>query len=79
MFFNGSHYDSEAYDAIVQQLLKLQKKWDIGVLDLWTNEAFNNISDADGLLYMNDDIHPQRPDTAADRAGAGKAVAGLFE
>ena len=60
VFFTGSHYESEAYDAMVNLLLKLEDKWDICVLDLWTDSEFNAISDEDRSLYMSDKIHPTR-------------------
>lgn len=60
VFYTGSRYDSSEYGAMVERLKQLQKKWDIDVLDLWSDEAFNNISDAERKLYMTDDIHPTR-------------------
>ena len=60
VFFTGSRYDSKAYGAMVDRLLELQDKWDIGVLDLWSGDEFNSISDEDRKLYMNDGIHPTK-------------------
>ncbi len=60
MFFTGSYYDSAEYDAMVKRLMELQEKWDIGVLDLWNDPEFNNISDDQRKLYMHDDIHPTK-------------------
>jgi len=60
VFFTGSHYDSAEYDAMVTRLGQLQEKWGIGVLDLWTGEAFNSISQEVRELYMADWIHPTR-------------------
>ncbi len=60
VFFTGSHYDSEGYDAMVTRLKELQEKYNIGVIDLWTDEAFNNISGEDRAVYMRDGIHPTR-------------------
>lgn len=60
VFFTGSRYDSTGYDAMVNRLLELQEKWDIGVLDLWSSDAFNSISDADRKIYMDDGIHPTK-------------------
>ncbi len=60
VFFTGSHYDSERYDAMVIRLRKLREKYDIGVIDLWTNEEFNHISGEDRAVFMCDDIHPTR-------------------
>ena len=60
VFYTGSRYDSEAYASMVQRLTELQEKWGIGVLDLWHDDAFNAISDADRQLFMNDNIHPTK-------------------
>ena len=60
VFFTGSRYDSEEYGAMVTRLHELEDKYGIGVLDLWTSDDFNAISDADRGLYMNDSIHPTR-------------------
>ena len=60
VFYTGSRYESAEYQAMVDRLFELQKTWGIGVLDLWTDDAFNAISDADRALYMNDPIHPTK-------------------
>lgn len=60
VFFTGSRYDSTDYDAMVNRLLELKEKWDIGVLDLWSSDAFNRISNADRKVYMDDGIHPTK-------------------
>lgn len=60
VFFTDSRYDSEAYGAMVDRLLELQEKWGIRVLDLWSSDEFNAISDAERDLYMNDGIHPTK-------------------
>lgn len=60
VFFTGSRYDSEVYGAMVERLLELKEKWGIGVLDLWSSDEFNNISDEQRAIYMNDDIHPTK-------------------
>lgn len=60
VFYTGSRYDSEAYARMVARLLELKEKWDIGVLDLWSDDTFNAISDSDRQLYMYDSIHPTK-------------------
>lgn len=60
MFYTGSHYESEAYAKMVEQVLLLKEKWGIGVLDLWSDGKFNAISDSERELYMKDPIHPTR-------------------
>ena len=60
VFFTGSWYDSAEYDAMVDRLLEVQDKWGIGVLDLWNDAEFNNISEEERELYMYDEIHPTK-------------------
>ena len=59
-FYTGSRYDSESYAAMVQRVKELEEKWGIRVLDLWSDEAFNAISEEERTLYMNDNIHPTK-------------------
>lgn len=58
VFYTGTKYDSEAYDKMVDRLLELQKKWDIGVINMWDDKEMNSIDDVHRKLYMNDDVHP---------------------
>ena len=58
--FTGSRFDSPAYACLVEQLPALGEKWGVGVLDLWSGEAFNRIPDAARRLYMRDPVHPTR-------------------
>ena len=44
--------------AMVEQLLKLQEKYEIGVIDLWNDAEMNQVSEEDYKLYMFDGIHP---------------------
>ena len=59
-FYTNARYDSEAYGTLVQRLLELQEKWGIGVLNLWSDDGFNTIPDADRALYMFDPVHPTK-------------------
>lgn len=60
VFYTGSRYESQEYQAMVDRLFELQQKWGIGVLDLWSGDAFNDISEEQRSLYMIDDIHPTK-------------------
>lgn len=60
VFFTGSHYESDEYDAMVKRLHELETKWDIGVLDLWSDSEFNMLSEEERELYMSDNIHPTK-------------------
>ena len=60
VFYTNPHYDSEAYQAMVDLLQQIAKKWDITVIDLWNDETFNAISEEKNALYMADSIHPTK-------------------
>ncbi len=60
IFYTGSYYDSEEYSAMVDRLLELQQKWEIGVIDLYTDKEFNNIDTDTYDFYMYDKIHPTK-------------------
>ncbi len=58
VFYTGTKYESEEYQAMVDALLALQEKWSIGVIDLWNDAEMNAVSEEDYALYMNDGVHP---------------------
>lgn len=58
MFYTGSRYDSAEYGKMVDLLYTLQEKWSVGIIDLWSGEEFNDITEEERSLYMDDDIHP---------------------
>lgn len=60
VFYTGSKYKSERYAEMVDLLLEIQKKWDIGVIDMWNNEKMNAVNEEDYKLYMVNGIHPSR-------------------
>ena len=55
---NGTRFDCKEYGEMVKLLLEIQKKWKIGVIDLWNDVALNAISKKDYNLYMSNPIHP---------------------
>lgn len=57
-FYTGTKYDSAEYQAMVDVLPTLQRKWGIGVIDLWHNAAMNAVSAEDYAFYMSDNVHP---------------------
>ena len=59
-FYTNAKYDSDEYETMYQRLIQLQKKWEIGVIDLWSSTEFNNITAEERSLYMNDKIHPTK-------------------
>ena len=60
VFYTNSYYQSEPYAAMVDALKEIGQKYGIGVIDLYTDEVFNDISDEQRSLYMADDIHPTK-------------------
>lgn len=60
IFYTGTRYESEAYEKMVDLLLDIQEKWDIGVIDLWNDEEMNSVSKDDYQLYMVNGIHPSQ-------------------
>lgn len=60
VFYTGSYYENETYAEMVELLYQIQGKWDIGIIDMYTNEEFNNIDEETYNLYMWDAIHPTK-------------------
>ena len=60
VFYTGAYYRSPEYSAMVDRLRALQRKWDIGVIDLYTDEDFNRIDAERYDFYMYDEIHPTK-------------------
>lgn len=58
LFYTGTRFDCKEYGEMVKLLLEIQKKWKIGVIDLWNDVALNAISEKDYNLYMSNPIHP---------------------
>ena len=61
VFYSGSYCEKENYSEMVQLLLDIQKKWNIGVIDLYNNQDMTAIYDTELYhKYMKDEIHPYR-------------------
>ena len=60
VFYTGTKYESEAYQEMVNLLLDIQKKWGIGVIDLWNDPEMNAVLPEDYKLYMVNGIHPSK-------------------
>lgn len=58
VFYTGTRYDSSAYEEMVNRVHVLSSKWGITVIDLWSDDDFNCLSQEKRKLYMNDPIHP---------------------
>ena len=60
VFYTGSYYENGNYEAMVYALLEISKLYDVGVIDLYTDREFNDITDEQRALYMADPIHPTK-------------------
>ena len=58
VFYTGTKYDSVLYGEMVELLLDIGVKWDIHIIDLWSDADMNAVSDEEYALYMYDSIHP---------------------
>ena len=62
VFYTGTYYDSPAYAAMVELLLRLQAElgqaYRFTVLDLWNDPAMRTVSAEDYAKYMKDPVHP---------------------
>lgn len=59
-FYTNPPYSNGVYEKMVEGLQRIAEKWDITVIDMFADEAFNAISDSDRALYMSDTIHPTK-------------------
>ena len=60
-FYSGSYCKKANYAEMVQLLLDIQKKWDIGVIDMFNNPEMTAIYDSELYhKYMYDEVHPFR-------------------
>ena len=60
VFYTNARFESANYSAMVDRLYELSEKYDIGILDLWSSDDFNAISEEQRSLYMKDTIHPYK-------------------
>lgn len=67
IFYTGTYYASDnpaqsgQYALMVEKLLELQKKWDIGVIDLWHDKEMTQLYGSERYhSYMRDPIHPNK-------------------
>lgn len=60
IFYTNAYYDSASYAAMVAAIKEISTVKDIGVIDLYTDTAFNDITSEQRSLYMADKIHPTK-------------------
>lgn len=59
VFYTSPYYASAYYQEMVDALYLISKKWNIEVIDLWNDDAFNAKKNKKHFC-MNDNIHPTR-------------------
>lgn len=60
VFYTNARFESANYPAMVDRLYELSEKYGVGILDLWSSDDFNAISEEQRSLYMKDTIHPYK-------------------
>jgi lysophospholipase L1-like esterase len=60
LFYSCSKRNDARYGRMVDRLNELAAVWDIGVLDLWNDEGFNNTTKDQRKLWMKDETHPTK-------------------
>ena len=60
-FYTGTYCEKENYGEMVQLLLDIQKKWDIGVIDMYNDQEMTAVYGTDQYAaWMYDEVHPNR-------------------
>ena len=58
VFYAGTYYESEAYEATIRLLYDLQAEYGFFILDLFNDPEMRAVSTEDYARYMADPIHP---------------------
>lgn len=60
LFYTNSNFANENYEKLLVILDQIAEKWDVEVIDLYRDAAFNDVTTEDLDLYMADRTHPTR-------------------
>ena len=60
MFYTNSYYENSNYQKMVDSLKEIVSSKDVGLIDLYSDQEFNNITTEKRALYMEDNIHPTK-------------------
>ena len=60
LFYTNPYYESDIYSDMVVSMKEIAKNKKVGLIDLYTDKDFNNITDIQRKLYMADKIHPTK-------------------
>lgn len=58
VFYTNCFYEDDLYAEMVDALLHIKEEYGIFVIDFYSDTSFNDISDEQRALYMEDKIHP---------------------
>jgi hypothetical protein len=58
--FGNSYYDNANYAAMVEEMKKISELYNVGLIDLYCDTEFNNITAEERKKYMADNIHPTK-------------------
>ncbi|MBR1686196.1 MAG: molybdopterin-dependent oxidoreductase [Clostridia bacterium] len=57
-FYPGAHFESDAYDQMVNRLKEIAEREGFAVIDLWNDRSFNNLPGSRYDDFMKDPVHP---------------------
>jgi lysophospholipase L1-like esterase len=57
-FYTNPNYKNDYYESMIDALYQLQKKWDIGIIDIYNYVNIDKLSEDTLNSYMVDSIHP---------------------
>ena len=58
VFYTGTYFESENYEAMIRLLYSLQAEYDFSILDLFNDPEMRAVTPEDYARYMSDPIHP---------------------
>ncbi len=57
-FYTNPYYNNARYEDLIDELYKLQEKWDIGIIDYYNYKDMEPLDSLTLSNYMSDSIHP---------------------
>jgi lysophospholipase L1-like esterase len=60
VFYTNSYYENAYYAKMVDAMKKIASLYGVGLINLYEDESFNEITAEQRTIYMADDIHPTK-------------------
>ena len=60
VFYTNPPYNSMEYASMVELLYTIREKWNIEMIDMWSDEGFHAITPEQKKRYLADAIHPTK-------------------